>query len=144
MLAGGTGVTPMFQVVNAILRDPLDKTELSLIFANVTEEDILLRKDLDTLAAVHPNFSVYYVLNKPSEGGRCAWEHKYDVVLLSVRILGAFVYHVPCGRGPDASQGNQMPEHRVYYRRHGFSTRECRSLCLEPWIQSKGSMWIEA
>ena len=68
MLAGGTGVTPMFQVVNAILRDPLDKTQLSLIFANVTEDDILLRKELDTLAAVHSNFSVYYVLNTPPTG----------------------------------------------------------------------------
>ena len=68
MLAGGTGVTPMFQVVNAILRDPRDKTQLSLIFANVTEDDILLRTELDTLAAVHPNFSVHYVLNNPPAG----------------------------------------------------------------------------
>ena len=68
MLAGGTGVTPMYQVVNAILRDPLDKTELSLIFANVTEDDILLRTELDTLAAVHANFTVHYVLNDPPTG----------------------------------------------------------------------------
>ena len=58
----------MYQVINAILRDPTDRTQLSLIFANVTEDDILLRRELDTLAAVHANFSVYYVLNDPPQG----------------------------------------------------------------------------
>ena len=44
MLAGGTGITPMYQVINAILRDPSDRTQLSLVSANVGEDDILLRK----------------------------------------------------------------------------------------------------
>lgn len=43
MLAGGTGITPMYQVLKAILTNPDDKTECSLIYANQTEEDILLR-----------------------------------------------------------------------------------------------------
>merc|ERR1711871_378458 len=34
MMAGGTGLTPMLQVMNAILRDPNDKTQISLIYAN--------------------------------------------------------------------------------------------------------------
>ena len=68
MLAGGTGITPMYQVINAILRDPSDRTQLSLVSANVGEDDILLRKELDTLAATHDNFRVYYVLNEPPAG----------------------------------------------------------------------------
>lgn len=74
MLAGGTGITPMFQVATAVLKDPNDATTLSLIFANVTEDDILLRTELDELAARHPGrFSVYYVLNEAGgawKGGR--------------------------------------------------------------------------
>lgn len=42
------------QVISAVLRDPSDKTELRLLFANQSEEDILCRKELDELAAKHP------------------------------------------------------------------------------------------
>lgn len=71
MLAGGTGITPMFQVTRAILENPNDKTKLHLIYANVTYEDILLKEELDTFGRTFPDrFSVYYVLNQPPEG----WE----------------------------------------------------------------------
>lgn len=44
-------------------------TTISLIYANVNPDDILLKEELDTLAAQHPKrFSVYYVLNNPPEG----------------------------------------------------------------------------
>jgi cytochrome-b5 reductase len=62
MIAGGTGITPMLQIVNAVLKNPNDVTRVSLIFANVAESDILCRKELDKLAD-DPRFSVYYVLN---------------------------------------------------------------------------------
>ncbi|EEF34822.1 NADH--cytochrome b5 reductase 1 isoform X2 [Ricinus communis] len=69
MLAGGTGITPMFQVARAILENPSDKTNIHLIYANVTYGDILLKEELDNLAHNFPNrFSVYYVLNEPPEG----------------------------------------------------------------------------
>lgn len=67
MIAGGTGITPMLQVARAIQRGRTsgDKTEVSMIFANVNEEDILLRDDLDSLAKEDPLFKIYYVLNNP-------------------------------------------------------------------------------
>lgn len=65
MIAGGTGITPMLQVIHEVLKNKEDKTNISLVFANVTEGDILLRKELDDLAAKHPNFKVHYVLEKP-------------------------------------------------------------------------------
>ena len=34
LIAGGTGITPMLQLVRQILKDPEDKTEVSLLFAN--------------------------------------------------------------------------------------------------------------
>ena len=42
-----------------------DKTEIHLVFANDTEDDILLKARLDQLAAKHANFKVTYVLSKP-------------------------------------------------------------------------------
>lgn len=68
MVAGGTGITPCWQVFREILADPEDTTEISLIFANVTEDDILLRDELDELAATESRFSVYYVLNETPAG----------------------------------------------------------------------------
>ncbi|KAI6005220.1 NADH-cytochrome b5 reductase [Pisolithus orientalis] len=69
MIAGGTGITPMLQIIRAALKNPADRTRLSLIYANVNAEDILLKKELDDLVIAHPDrFSVYYVLNNPPEG----------------------------------------------------------------------------
>ncbi|CAG9463275.1 unnamed protein product [Pedinophyceae sp. YPF-701] len=69
MIAGGSGITPMLQIIQESLRDPRDKTRLSLIFANVEEKDIIMKDRLDELAAKHSDrFSVYYVLNKPPKG----------------------------------------------------------------------------
>lgn len=48
MIAGGTGITPMFQVIKAILENPRDRTKISLIFGNITEDDILLQHELNT------------------------------------------------------------------------------------------------
>ncbi|KXJ97480.1 NADH-cytochrome b5 reductase 1 [Microdochium bolleyi] len=69
MIAGGTGITPMLQVARAVLKGRAtgDKTEVDLIFANVTEQDILLKEDLDELAKSDPGFRVHYVLDRPPE-----------------------------------------------------------------------------
>lgn len=70
MIAGGTGITPMLQIIRAVIRGRAagDKTQIDLIFANVTEKDILLKDDLDTLAREDDGFRVHYVLNEPPEG----------------------------------------------------------------------------
>jgi cytochrome-b5 reductase len=66
MIAGGTGITPMLQVIRAILKDSGDKTQMSLIFANQTEDDILLRAELEQIAADHPTqFKVGHRLSNP-------------------------------------------------------------------------------
>lgn len=63
MIAGGTGITPMYQLIRAICDDGTDSTQISLLYANNTEEDILLRKELDDFAMRFPNkFQVKYVL----------------------------------------------------------------------------------
>ncbi|KAN0100774.1 hypothetical protein V8E55_000758, partial [Tylopilus felleus] len=68
MIAGGTGITPMLQIIRAALKNSFDNTKLSLIYANVNLEDILLKKELDDLAAKHSDrFTVYYVLNNTPE-----------------------------------------------------------------------------
>merc|ERR1719153_1570517 len=69
MIAGGTGITPMLQLVRAVFRDPEDKTCLKLLFANQTEEDILLKAELEELAEQYPErFHLWYTIDRPTEG----------------------------------------------------------------------------
>ena len=65
MIAGGTGITPCYQVLAAILRDPEDKTMVRLLFANKTPDDILARDVLEELAAKHPGrFTLSFTVDK--------------------------------------------------------------------------------
>lgn len=66
MIAGGTGITPMLQVIEAILKNPEDNTQVSLLYANISPDDILLKKKLDVLAAGHPNLKVFYTVDNPT------------------------------------------------------------------------------
>jgi cytochrome-b5 reductase len=49
MIAGGTGITPMLQLVRAALKDDQDNTKFSLLFANQSADDIMLRDELDEM-----------------------------------------------------------------------------------------------
>lgn len=44
MVAGGSGITPCYDVAREVLHDPSDNTRISLVYANKHEEDIWLRK----------------------------------------------------------------------------------------------------
>jgi cytochrome-b5 reductase len=68
MIAGGTGITPMYQLIRAICEDVTDLTEVSLIYANRSEEDILLRQELEAFARANPqNLKIWYMLDVPPE-----------------------------------------------------------------------------
>ncbi|KAF8311811.1 uncharacterized protein EI90DRAFT_3095318, partial [Cantharellus anzutake] len=65
MISGGSGITPMYQILNHALHLKDDKTKFTLIFANVSPADILLREDLDSFKKQHPDrFNVVYVVDK--------------------------------------------------------------------------------
>lgn len=71
MVAGGTGLTPMLQVAEEVLRRGLP-VRLSLVYASVSEADIVLRDRLEALAAVHPrSFQLHLLLDESPAGG--AW-----------------------------------------------------------------------
>lgn len=54
MVAAGTGITPMYQMIRTILSDPLEKTKIKLFYLNKTPQDILLRQELDVLQRNNP------------------------------------------------------------------------------------------
>ncbi|KAI0839152.1 ferredoxin reductase-like protein [Hypoxylon sp. FL0890] len=66
LIAGGTGITPMYQLARTIFKNPDDKTKVTLVFGNVTEEDILLKREFEDLENTYPNrFRAFYVLDNP-------------------------------------------------------------------------------
>jgi len=70
LVCGGTGITPMLQVIRQVFKDVGDTTRVSLLFANKTPADILLKAELDELNAAHPNLSVHYTVDSvPAPGG---------------------------------------------------------------------------
>lgn len=73
MLAGGTGLTPMMQVVMAALRNPRDTCNFYMIYANKTEDDILCLDILNDLVRNSKGrFKLHYTLDFPPT----AWKHK--------------------------------------------------------------------
>ncbi|XP_047341866.1 nitrate reductase [NADH]-like [Impatiens glandulifera] len=88
MLAGGTGITPMYQIIQAILKDPEDRTEMHLIYANRTECDILLWDELERYVEMHPDrLKVWYVVHNSVRG-----DWKYSVGFISESIIRE---HIP-------------------------------------------------
>jgi len=68
MIAGGSGITPMLQLITEVLKRPGDNTQLALLYANQSEEDILLRDELDVLAAKHQEqFKVWYTIDRATD-----------------------------------------------------------------------------
>ena len=47
MIAGGSGITPMIPIIRTILGNKDDATQIHLLFANKSEEDIILRDKLE-------------------------------------------------------------------------------------------------
>lgn len=82
MLAGGTGITPMLQLIRHITKDPNDKTQLCLLYANQTERDILVRKELEEVLDKYPDqFKLWYTLDTPGEGWKYSSGFINDVMI---------------------------------------------------------------
>ncbi len=98
MVAGGTGITPMYQLIRAALADAQDSTRLWLLYANRAEEDILLGDELAALAAAHPErFTLTHTLSRPRDAA--AW--RGCVGRVSLEMLTAHL--PPAGSGDDAA-----------------------------------------
>lgn len=75
MICGGTGIAPMYQVkffeiqkshylkvIQKILDDPTDPTKIHVLFANKSEQDILMKEELQE-AAKDPRIKIHYIID---------------------------------------------------------------------------------
>lgn len=65
MLAAGTGIAPMIQVLHTILNNDDDDTRINLLYACHTYQEILMKDVLDA-SKDHWNFNVMYAINRVS------------------------------------------------------------------------------
>ncbi|KAI1874869.1 uncharacterized protein JN550_002298 [Neoarthrinium moseri] len=68
MICGGSGITPIFQVLRAVMRDPEDPTFCLVLDGNRIEEDILCREEIDGLVRGNEHkCRLLYSLSKPGD-----------------------------------------------------------------------------
>jgi len=69
MICAGSGITPIFQVLRAVMRDKGDKTKCTLLNGNRLVEDILCKKEVDEMVKGNEDRAkVLYTLTKAPEG----------------------------------------------------------------------------
>lgn len=83
MIAAGTGITPMYQMIKSILKDDQDKTRLHLVYANKSISDILLYQELKELQERYPDrlFVHHTIENASSEWNQ--YVGRVDLKMLS-------------------------------------------------------------
>ena len=75
----------MYQIARAIFSNPDDKTTVTLIFGNLTEEDILLKAEFEDLENTYPQrFRAFYLLDKPPENWQQGSGHVTKELLKTV------------------------------------------------------------
>lgn len=68
MICGGSGITPIFQVLRGVMQELADPTECVVLDGNRLEEDILCREELDGFTATgDPRCTIVHTLTKPSK-----------------------------------------------------------------------------
>lgn len=69
LIAGGAGITPIYQLIQGILNNPQGQTKINLIYGVNTEEDLLLRDELEHFKNRFPGrFNYVYTISHPQGG----------------------------------------------------------------------------
>jgi cytochrome-b5 reductase len=69
LIAGGAGITPMFQLAQGILNDPSDKTKINLVYGVRNDSEILFKDTFATWQQQFPDrFQATFVVREPEAG----------------------------------------------------------------------------
>ncbi|KAL5051341.1 hypothetical protein BDW71DRAFT_193742 [Aspergillus fruticulosus] len=67
LIAGGAGITPIYQLAQGILDNPADRTKITVVFGVNTEQDLLLGTEFDAYKRAHPErIDVHCAVSQPS------------------------------------------------------------------------------
>uniref|UniRef100_A0AAF5D4X0 NADH-cytochrome b5 reductase n=1 Tax=Strongyloides stercoralis TaxID=6248 RepID=A0AAF5D4X0_STRER len=86
LIGGGSGITPLYQIIKSVLKNPNDMTKMYLLYANQSENDILLREEFDSFAKDYPHkFSVWYTVDKANN------EWKYSTGFINEEMIKKYL-----------------------------------------------------
>lgn len=114
-MAGGSGITPVFQTIMEIAAMTDEQMEIVLLFANKTEEDIVLRKELESMGA---KIKLHYILDSAPREGLEALQGVRDA------------------RDPEGDLSAGRPGHGLHPLRAGPMNQFIRTLFAELYPQS--------
>jgi cytochrome-b5 reductase len=68
LIAGGAGITPIYQLAQGILDNPEEKTSVTVVFGVNADEDVLLKRQFDEWKQKFPErFQAVYTVSAPSK-----------------------------------------------------------------------------
>lgn len=68
LIGGGSGITPLYQLVNEISKNPNDNTKVDLFYGSQTDKDVLLKPELDAIASKHSDkIKIHYFVGKAGD-----------------------------------------------------------------------------
>ena len=66
LIAGGAGITPVYQLIQGILSNPEDKTRIQLVYGVNTDQDALLKRQFEDWEIQYPGrFKATFTVSKP-------------------------------------------------------------------------------
>ncbi|KUJ09955.1 ferredoxin reductase-like protein [Mollisia scopiformis] len=69
LIAGGAGITPMYQLIRGIFRNPEENTNVTLVFGINNDRDALFKDEFAEMEKKFPGrFKVIYTVSNPDEG----------------------------------------------------------------------------
>jgi len=106
-IAGGSGVTPFMSMIQEVCDAGLDR-EITLIYGNRTNENIIFHDKLSHLAARYSNFRYIPVISEPAESyaGKCGFINS-SCISDAVSDISKCTYYI-CG--PEAMYEFCLPE----------------------------------
>lgn len=113
LIGGGSGITPLYQLIHAVDSNPADKTTVHLFYGNVSENDIILKKELEDIAAKKPEqFKFHFFVDKagPSWKGQSGFITKEYIEKNMFSPSDENVKVFVCGPPPlyNAASGNKV------------------------------------
>lgn len=89
LIAGGSGITPLYQLIQGILLNPDERTNIKLIFAVNSESDMVLKDEISAFQKRFPEqFQVAWTISNPSSSDSPYHNGHVDKQFLEKELLG--------------------------------------------------------